>query len=138
MIRFHKVWRQRGFNTVLPDDLTVAKEVKFQRVSLNRINAGRQLTMCAGGRQVRMSIHRYVLKIVDMNMLSASSDQSGETRWSEIVQTASGSLLPAAVRLAPFTYVCINVNSLKRKALSESGKVAKFISVAFRQGGAYV
>ncbi|ORM92182.1 hypothetical protein HA50_01950 [Pantoea cypripedii] len=130
MIRFHKVWRQRGFNTVLPDDLTVAKEVKFQRVSLNRINAGRQLFVCFHFVSSNL--------LVGIDMLPASSDQSGQTQWSVIVQAVSGSLLPAAVRLAPFTYVYVSVNSLKRKALSESGKVAKFISVAFRQGGAYV
>lgn len=83
------------------DDLTVATEVKFQRVSLNKINAGRQLSMCAAGRQVCMCIHRSSFKNVDMNMLSALSDQGRQTYRSEIVQAASGGLLPATVRPAP-------------------------------------
>lgn len=43
MIRLHDVWRKRRFNAVLPDNLTVAEEVKFQRVSLYRIHVGSPL-----------------------------------------------------------------------------------------------
>lgn len=55
------------------------------------------------------------------------------------VQFHAGSLLPAAVRLAPFTYVCVNVNSLKRRELSCEASVMKRPAVMpSLSGGAYV
>ncbi|HCC5976576.1 TPA: hypothetical protein M5879_003755 [Citrobacter koseri] len=67
--------------------------VPIRQVLIQVINAGRQLLVC---------IHRYFLKNVDMNVLSAFSDQGRQPQWSEIVKTVSGSLLPATVRPAPF------------------------------------
>ncbi|HAU5602772.1 TPA: hypothetical protein JD320_001940 [Citrobacter koseri] len=67
--------------------------VPIRQVLIQVINAGRQLLVC---------IHRYFLKNVDMNVLSAFSDQVRQPQWSEIVKTVSGSLLPATVRPAPF------------------------------------
>ncbi|WP_235424006.1 hypothetical protein [Citrobacter koseri] len=61
--------------------------VPIRQVLIQVINAGRQLLVC---------IHRYFLKNVDMNVLSAFSDQGRQPQWSEIVKTVSGSLLPAA------------------------------------------
>lgn len=67
--------------------------VPIRQVLIQVINAGRQLLVC---------IHRYFLKNVDMNVLSAFSDQGRQPQWSEIMKTVSGSLLPATVRPAPF------------------------------------
>ncbi|WP_275257342.1 hypothetical protein [Citrobacter koseri] len=70
------------------------------------INAGWQLCMC---------IHRYVLKIVNMNVLSALSFRGRQTYRSEIVKTVSGSLLPATVRPAPF-YTALSVSLSQMEA----------------------
>ncbi|QAX80339.1 hypothetical protein D5F51_18450 [Yersinia hibernica] len=56
----------------------------------------------------RMNINSVVMfrtlliKLMNIRLLSASSDQSSQTRWSEIVQPVKESVLPATVRLAPF------------------------------------
>ncbi len=67
--------------------------VPIRQVLIQVINAGWHLFIC---------IHRYLLKIVDMNVLSVPSFRGRQTDRSEIVKTVSGSLLPATVRPAPF------------------------------------
>lgn len=132
----HLTFFFRGFLRFFPE--TFAQIVK-NVIVINQINAGRQLSMCAAGRQVCMCIHRFSFKNVDMNMLSAPSFRGRQTYRSENVQTVSGSLLPAAVRLAPFTYVCVNVNSLKGRDLSCEASVMKRPTVMpSLSGGAYV
>lgn len=80
--------------------------VPIRQVLIQVINAGRQLLVC---------IHRYFLKNVDMNMLSALSFRGRQTYRSEIVKTVSGSLLPATVRPAPF-YTALSVSLSQMEA----------------------
>lgn len=97
---------------------------------VKKINAGRHLCIC---------VHINSLKIVDMNMLSAFSDQRRQPHWSEIVQTVPGSFLPATVRPAPFTYVFFNVSSLKIKdILSPENSVTSLSIVTSHQRGSHV
>lgn len=108
-------------------------EMKFESMNVWKVkktNAGRQLCRC---------IHINSLKIVDMNMLSAFSDQGRQPHWSEIMQTVPGSLLPAVVRPAPFTNFCLNVSSLKIKGITPLNNCGSRPSLAIsRKGGCNV
>nr|CAX68089.1 hypothetical protein CTnscr_102a [Salmonella enterica subsp. enterica] [Salmonella enterica subsp. enterica serovar Senftenberg] len=54
------------------------------------------------GRQLFIFIHRDLLEQIDMNTLSSSTDQSGQTQWSGVMRAVSGILSLATVRPAPF------------------------------------